>query len=171
MMTDFEKETILNHALGKITYSDFLKAMDIDESRIEGYTLESLENGYQEKNSDTIEFTLYFGYNIASSEKFMPILNKLIVEDWHISHEDIASLLQVLKLPDSIDYLYKAIFVSAKLEYLPGDMSGALIRKCCFALGDINTMPSREILKNLSNSDNSLIREAAMEQIEINQIN
>lgn len=170
-MTDFEKETILNFALDKITYNDFLKAIDIDESMIEEYTLKTLANGYQDKNSDTIGYTFYFGYNNVRSEKFIPILNKLLVEDWHKSHEDIARLLQALKSPDSIDFLDRAIFINAKLEYLPGDMSGALIRKCCFALGNINTVRSREILKNLSNSDNWLIRNAAMEQIAINQIN
>jgi hypothetical protein len=169
-MTDFEKETIMNLALGKITKDDFLKTLDISESMLEEYTLTSLQNGYKEKDRDAIEYTFYFGYDVSYSERFIDILNKLMIEDWHICHEDIARLLQKLKSPDSIDYLYKAIFVADKLWYLPFDMSGALIRKCCFALGDIDTERSRQILKVLTSSENDLIKEAALEQTGINQI-
>ena len=39
------------------------------------------------------------------------------------------------------------------------------MRKCCFALGDINTPKAKEKLELLLQSDEEMIREHAMEQL------
>ena len=40
-----------------------------------------------------------------------------------------------------------------------------LVRKCCFALGDINTPKAKEKLELLLQSDEEMIKEHAMEQL------
>ena len=45
------------------------------------------------------------------------------------------------------------------------DDNFALVRKCCFALGDINTPKAKEKLELLLQSEEETIREHAMEQL------
>jgi hypothetical protein len=166
-MTDYEKEIIKNIALGKISQADGLKELRLTESKIKDFTLASLNIGYETHDSDAIAWTLYFGSGTMSSEEFVHIFCKLIVEDWHVSHENIALLLQEIKSPNSIECIRDAIFVADKFDYY--DNGAAFIRKCCFALGDINTERSWSILNELTKSKNQLIKKAALEQMKINR--
>ncbi|WP_024529719.1 HEAT repeat domain-containing protein [Serratia fonticola] len=90
-------------------------------------------------------------------------LNELLLESWHYRHEDIASLLQDAKSPTSIDALNKAVMT--KFDYLDFDDSYALAVKCIWALGEIGTPVAMDKLTKLSNSDNKIIRDNAINQL------
>jgi len=80
-----------------------------------------------------------------------------------IAHEDIASLLQGIRSPGSIDELYKTALT--RFDYLDYDDSYSLARKCIHALGDINTAESKEKLAMLAGSGIPIIKEAAEKQL------
>ena len=139
---------------------EFLKN---DDERIE-YIKTELEKAYNEKNGKSINTLILAIYMFElHSEKFVDILCKLTKEEWHGKHEDIVFYFQQLELPSTIDCIYE--LATSNFEKYRWDDNFALVRKCCFALGDINTPKAKEKLELLLQSDEEMIREHAMEQL------
>ena len=163
-MTNEEKKLVEDLMKNSISKSEFLKLFQIDIKKDNDYLLSLLEKAYNENNADDIEDILFISFSFSLFSKiFVNILNKLIVEEWHYKHEDIARILQKLKDPKSVEYLYEATLSS--YEYLDYDESYALAVKCIWALGDINNEFAIEKLKLLSKSDNTIIKENAINQL------
>ena len=97
------------------------------------------------------------------SEEFINILCKISKEEWHWRHEDIAIYFMEMKLPSTVECLYE--LATSNFEKYRWDDNFALVRKCCFALGDINTPKAKEKLELLLQSDEEMIRKHAMEQL------
>ena len=139
---------------------EFLKN---DDERIE-YIKTELEKAYNEKNGDSVDILISAIYMFELySEKFVDILCKLTKEEWHGKHEDIVFYLQKMELPSTIDCIYNLAI--SNFEKYRWDDNFALVRKCCFALGDINTPKAKEKLELLLQSEEETIREHAMEQL------
>ena len=139
---------------------EFLKN---DDERVE-YIKTELEKAYYEKNGKNIN-TLILAIYIFKlySKKFVDILCKLTKEEWHEKHEDIVFYLQKMELPSTIDCIYE--LATSNFEKYQWDDNFALVRKCCFALGDINNPKAKEKLELLLQSEEETIREHAMEQL------
>ena len=138
---------------------EFLKN---DDERIE-YIKTELEKAYYEKNGKSINTLILAIYMFELySEKFVDILCKLTKEEWHKKHEDIVFYLQQMELPSTIDCIYE--LATSNFEKYRWDDNFALVRKCCFALGDINTPKAKEKLELLLQSDEEMIRKHALEQ-------
>ena len=134
-----------------------------DIERIE-YIKSELEKAYVEKNEKNVNILILaiFVFNLYS-EDFIDILCKLSKEEWHGKHEDIVFYLQQLELPSTIDCIYE--LATSNFEKYRWDDNFALVRKCCFALGDINTPKAKEKLELLLQSDEEMVRKHAMEQL------
>nr|WP_319396638.1 hypothetical protein [uncultured Desulfobacter sp.] len=166
-MTNAEKKLIEELMSDTITKMEFRNRFPVDIQQNSDYILSNLEKAFNDKNADDIEDILFVGFSFSLfSNKFVNVLCDLIIEEWHYKHEDIAMILQELKDPQSIDNLYKTAL--SKYEYLDYDDSCALAVKCIWALGDINTDYAREKLKLLATSDNSIIKENAVRQLNRN---
>ena len=140
---------------------EFLKN---DDERIE-YIKTELEKAYNEKNGKSINTLILAIYMFElHSEKFVDILCKLTKEEWHGKHEDIVFYLQQMELPSTIECIYELAI--SDFEKYRWDDNFALVRKCCFALGDINTPKAKEKLESLLQSDEEMIRKHAIEQLE-----
>ena len=139
---------------------EFLKN---DDERIE-YIKTELEKACYEKNGKSMNTLILAIYMFELySERFVDILCKLTKEKWHGKHEDIVFYLQQLELPSTIDCIYELAI--SNFEKYRWDDNFALVRKCCFALGDINTPKAKEKLELLLQSEEETIREHAMEQL------
>ena len=134
-----------------------------DIERIE-YIKSELEKAYIEKNEKNVNILILaiFVFNLYS-EDFIDILCKLSKEEWHGKHEDIVFYFQQLELPSTIDCIYELAI--SNFEKYRWDDNFALVRKCCYALGDINTPKAKEKLELLLQSDEEMIRKHAMEQL------
>jgi len=140
---------------------EFLKN---DNERIE-YIKTELEKAYNEKNGKSINTLILAIYMFElHSKKFVDILCKLTKEEWHGKHEDIVFYLQQMELSSTIECIYELAI--SDFEKYRWDDNFALARKCCFALGDINTPKAKEKLESLLQSDEEMIRKHAMEQLE-----
>ena len=163
-MTTEEKKMILDLSMGSISIDYFFLNYPMDLGMEKDYILSVLNQAYQERNSDDVEYALLLGFTISFfTEDFVDILCKLIREGWHYKHEDIVLILQELKSPESIDAIYDTAL--RKFDYLSYDDSYALARRCIHALGDINTEYSIEKLKLLASSEILIIREKAEKQL------
>ena len=165
-MNAIEKELINKLAAGKLSRDAFLNQYPVNLKKDEGYIINGLKTAYGSQNSEDVEYFLslvsfHNGWNTDSEYAF--IFSKLLTEEWHFSHENIASLLQGSKNPATVDCLYNACFL--QLDYMDYDDTYSLARKCIHALGDINTEHSIEKLKLLATSDIPIIKEKAEKQL------
>jgi len=143
----------------------FLKNFTVDVTKNPQYVIQLLETAFSEKNAGDVDESLAIGFMFELfSESFSDILRKLIEADWHFTHEDIASIFQELKLPETVECLYKAAL--KQFEYLEYDEFFALAVKCIWALGAIKTDAAKEKLKLLARSDNEIISRNALAQLE-----
>lgn len=92
--------------------------------------------------------------------RFTDILCRFLKDDWHRCHEDIVSLLEDIKDPQSVDCLYQRA-----LEIPDYDDGRALAIKCIWALGAINTGEAKKRLVLLTRSGDKITREHASEQL------
>ena len=158
-MTDKEKDLIIKLASKKITVDEFEKHFlhPHDSTAV----LDFLDKASNHKNSDDLYYAFLLGFSFkAFNSSYVELLNKLIVEDWHNKHEDIADLLKVLKSPKSIEALYQTAL--KKFEYLSYDNSVPLASKCAYALFFIHTAEAKEKLHLLSKTaEHEEVREDA----------
>ncbi|SFM67658.1 hypothetical protein SAMN05428949_0400 [Chitinophaga sp. YR627] len=149
-MTIIEKQLIKSLVLNEITKETFLAHYPIDLSVEDRYILHVLQSSYQNRDEDALEYGLMLLPldNFTESTKYVEILNKLIQADWHKMHEDIASLLNGINSPESVDALFNAAVV--QYDYLSYDDTYQLARKCIKALAAIANMEAIERIKELS---------------------
>ena len=162
MMTAPEKDLIIAMTVGKISEEEFYRRYPVDVSR--EYQIGLLETAYREQNADDIEHAVLLGYALKYSAEHVDILCRLMVEKWHMQHENIAGIMQELKAPESVDCLYQAAVVD--LDYLDYDEAYALAVKCAWALGAVRTEQAREKLQLLAKNENPVKRDAALHQLE-----
>lgn len=151
----------------KISQDDLYRSLGIGETGFERLLLDELLKFYEQQDTEMIEyliFTLYFGEESINLSSFLEILNKLIICEWHNQHEDIATLLQKIGSPESIDYLYKAIFL--KPEYLVWDDNYAFEKKCVHAIAKCKNPYAKERLQALAFHENEIIKTIAERQLQ-----
>lgn len=130
------------------------------------YTIELIElikEAIKKEDAVLLEYVLIVADKDGLNKSYTAFLCQLLAENWHHSHEDIVMLLEKIKDPESVDCIYNAS--SFVIDY---DDGRSLAKKCIWALGAINTEYSMSKLEQLSHSDNIIIKEAAIMQI--NQI-
>ncbi len=124
-------------------------------------TLPLLELNAAEKDAHGLSNTLAVICRDGADRDYTGVLLTLLDENWHRSEEDIVSVLEMIKDPDSADKLYEvAIHVP---DY---DDMRALAKKCMWALSAIGTPRAIEKLKMLQRSTDSIISENATFQLE-----
>ena len=135
-----------------------------DEEKI-NIIKEGIKIACQKKNSSEI-YNLMLSisfFKLYDKSEFIEDYIKLGKEEFHEEHETIASYFQGFHLPQTIDSIYE--LATSNFEKYRWDDNFSLVRKCCFALGDINTPKAKEKLELLLQSDEEMIRKHAMEQL------
>jgi HEAT repeat protein len=125
--------------------------------RFKKETLSLLKATLSEKKEDRLANIIDIIYSDGADSDYTDTLIALLDEHWHIDHENIVSILELIKDPKSIDKLYEAAVNVPEYD----DMR-ALAKKCIRALSTINTPEAVEKLKVLCNSNDSIIKENAM---------
>ena len=143
---------------------DLLRKYPVDPRKDPEHLPALLRDAAQRRDENQVEAAMLLGFEFGFSRSCLPGLHALLMEDWHISHEDIAMVLQEMHDPSSIDVLYRA--AQLQFDYLSFDEAYALGVKCCYALGDINTTEGDEKLRLLAELDNPVIAKAARYQFE-----
>lgn len=128
--------------------------------------IKELEIILNKKDSDELDFALYIIsiYGLLN-EDFSLVLCKLLEENWHYKHEDIAFMLQELKSPKAVDSLYVAAIT--EYDYLSYSDAQPLAVKCIHALGDIGTPEAKYKLQLLLRyfSNNTAITDKITKQL------
>jgi hypothetical protein len=150
-------------ALGRLSEDSFVAQFGANPRTTPDVVRIELEQAFAEKSAASVEYALTLGFVFGLSRNWVPQLCKLMQEDWHHSHEDIASALQDIRAPSTVDCLYQAAL--RKHDYLAYDDREALAVKCIWALHDIGTPEAVAKLKLLSQSASEPISKNALERL------
>jgi hypothetical protein len=160
-----KKQLILELATAKISTQDFVKKFSWGNQSPVEYVRSSIERALQNRDATELEYSMIVGFHLKAFQVDMaPLLATLLLETWHHQHENIASVLQKLKVPSTAEALYTAAF--SQHPYLAYDDAHALAVKCLWALYAINTNEAREKLLLLANSQNRKISSVAQELLQ-----
>jgi hypothetical protein len=165
-MTNEEKQLLNKFYLRQISEGDFLERYPVDLKKNEKHIYLSIKEAYDTQNGDDLGLALtlaVFATPICYTDEFVELLCLLLKAKWHYQHENIATMLQSIKSPKSIDTLYDTVLT--KFDYLDYDDSIPLAVKCIHALGEINTEYAKEKLRFLAGSDLAIIKEKAKKQL------
>lgn len=156
---------ILDLMLKKISKDDFLKLNGIKRDQLSEKIFSNISEAAKNKSAHDLELAVYliFEYDVYRQD-LIEVLNKLLADNWHEQHENIAMLLQEYNSSSSIPYLVQTI--KTEHDYLKYDTNFALAVKCIWALGDIGNDDAKKQLSELVSSDNKIISENAKKQIE-----
>lgn len=163
-MTPQQKSLTKNFILRKIDFSELeqLFPLKIDEA----YLLKELTALQISKDGEALDCLITLAYQIGFTEEIGRLLSKLLLEDWHEEHEEIARILQFkVKIPESVDDMEQAM--QLKFKYLVDrDNYFPFVVKCMYAIGSLNTNASKLKLQVLAASEDDFIRKAAQWQID-----
>jgi len=163
-MTTDQKSLIQNFILRKIDFSELER---IFPSKIdEAYILEELKALQTSRDGATLDCLITLAYRIGFTDAIGRLLSKLLLEDWHEEHEEIARILQFkVKIPESMDDMERAM--QLKFRYLTErDNYFPFVVKCMYAIANLNTDASTSKLQALAASEDDFIRNAAQWQID-----
>ena len=165
-MTPEERSRVLALAVvpGRQSLSDkeFLESFDATDGIALGLSL--LNSAVESQDSVDVELALVVCFRFGFSEAHGPLLRVLACSGWHRSHEDVATALGRVGSPESVDAL--AYLASWVPEYLAFDAARSLATKSIWALDAIGDDASREVLKSLALSDQSVVAATARARLE-----
>lgn len=130
----------------KYTPREFLRL--VGEPDGTALALRILNEAISEQSSLGVEMACILGSVFGVSDEFVEPLSLLVVQDWHISHEDAVGLLDDLRSPAAIPALEAAAgWIPTHLEW---DDAYAFGRKAVYALSKIDHPQAREALAHIA---------------------
>jgi len=138
-----------------------LRQFDTHDGR--GLGLRLLRAAIDANSADDVEASLIVCDTFGLDREHVEPLSQLVHADWHLQHENVVTLLGRLRCRDAVEALYHA--ATWVPDYLDYDETRALAVKALWALGDISDPVARERLRQLSRSDNEIVRAEAEAQL------
>lgn len=164
---NLSKGLFLGYFDNKMTQEELCASIGVKDTEFEHFLLTEIVKAYKQEDAEMIEyliFTVFLAEEELNISSFVDILNKLILCKWHNKHEDIALLLQKIRASESIEYLYKAIFLNP--AYLEWDDNYAFEKKCIHAIAKCGKQEAVDKLKLLTTNKNEIIRLCAERQLQ-----
>ena len=164
-MTELEKNAILDFTSSEITIDDFYKKMP--QYKNEDFIVKKYNEIIFNKDSKTLGYLRLIP--IRDVRLFKNIYRQLLLEDWHIEHEDIVGFFQSYFNKD-IENIY--ILLNALINiptYLQEDEATkySYIKKIIYAIGAQPQPESLSALGDLaSKTGDEKIKELALHQLE-----
>ena len=178
-------EAYLNELLGKVTFEEAkakliqyavynLFTHEFDKLLNEGPAVErAVDNDtsnwndelFTEDKHQVVEALIILPSWFNIKKDFIEYYNRLLLSPWHHEHESLIELIKNTRSVSSTPYIEKAIQNNYKYLHFNDTNYASFIRKCMWALADINSPESIDLLHKYINDDNEVIRKYADEQI------
>ena len=126
---------------------------------------ESVLTAMNTKDGDALRAALANGAHDAASSVPVTVLTGLLLEHWHDMHEDIVFELGLIGDSAAVDTIRSAASIPFESLVRWGNLP-AFQRKCAYALARIASEESRRALELLAESDDSQLREYALEGLD-----
>ncbi len=147
-----------------LDHYQYIQKINVNEEEIIPHINNLLLESIADKNADEVEYAIMLGFTYGFTELHSTALCRLLSEQWHIKHEDIASLFQhELRDQRHLDCLLKGLQnIPAYMEYNEGY---SFINQCIWSISVLNTLESKKALIELSKSENIHKKNAAIFQL------
>lgn len=167
ILSENDKQLILDLAVNKIELDEFYERYSVNISADHSYVLRMLELAEQAQDAETIEYLTYLrGYHRDVEPKHIhcEIFRRLLLEEWHHSHEYMIDALWFEK-----DTAVFPVLVQRALGTLPqlDELDDASLRKrSVYAIAKIGGDSAIEALKDLAERGSKQVRETAQKCIQ-----
>jgi hypothetical protein len=158
-----QKQLILDLMLNRIDESQFFQRFPLEPERKARLSLDVLRAAMECECASDVSMGMLLAFHFGISSEHAELLTRLLVADWHHSHENVASALDTLRYPGAVNALYTTAL--KKYDYLWYDEAFALGVKCIWALGNIGNAEAVEKLKAISKQGNRILRANARKQL------
>jgi len=164
-MTPEQNHAAVELVLGRISSAEFVERTGLDPVARPEIIESELRSALVSKDADTVESALFLAsrFDLFTAD-LGPLLTTLLLLPWHYRHEDIASVLQGLRVPATANALAQAALI--KHDYMDADDSHPFARKCIWALADIGTPEAHAHLENLARADDTEIAAYAQRRLD-----
>ena len=122
---------------------------------------DSLLAAYHARNSEALRNAVTH----VKKKESAPLLAKLLLEQWHDSHEDIVFKLGLIGDPRTVEAIARAAVISFN-HLIEWDNLHEFQRKCAYALARIGTSESRNALETLAQHSDPHLREYGQEGLQ-----
>jgi hypothetical protein len=124
--------------------------------------LAALEAAISSRDADALWKVLA---DIEEEPSSVPLLARLLLEDWHESHEDIVFSLGLVGDPYAVDAINKAVTIPFPHMIEWGNLH-EFQRKCAYALAKIGSADSRTALEILATHSDPYLRKFGQEGLD-----
>lgn len=158
-MTDQDKQLLAEFDYGIITSDTFLNNFSVDIKSDTDFVKTEMINAIATSDPDEIQMTLALIWLSGDISKYVDILNELLINPNHRSHQLIAKTLQdEAPSPSTVPFVRKALESNFDyLEYTCSD-SDAIAKWFSWLLYSIGTTEAIDLMKEYSNSSDEGIR-------------
>jgi hypothetical protein len=175
----------IDQMLGKITYEDAKERLIIQaviayltsefdslflDAPNEVNTPNELRDEWFDKNfnkdkNELVESLLIVPTWFGLGKLFTDFYNRILIEPWHHNHESVIDIIIQHKPESSVLFIEKAISLDLIYLHFNDTNYSSFVRKCMWALADINTPESIALLNRYRNDENEVVRQYADEQV------
>ena len=158
-MTDQDKQLLAQLDYGSITNNTFLKTFSVDIKNDTHFVRTEVKNAIATSDPDEIQKTLALIWLSDDISKYVDILNELLINPNHRSHQQIAKTLQD-EAPSATTVAFVRKALESKFDYLEYTCSDsdAIAKWFSWLLYSIGTTEAIDLMKEYSNSSDEGIR-------------
>ena len=166
-MTDKDKQLLSEFDYGIITADVFLKGFSVDIKSDTNFVRNEIKNAIETSDPDEIQMTLALIWLSGDIPEYVDILNELLINPNHRSHQQIAKNLQdFAPSPTIVPFVRKALESNFDyLEYTCSD-SDAIAKWFSWLLYSIGTAEAIDLMKEYRNSNDVGIRNEMLYRLE-----
>jgi hypothetical protein len=170
-MTEQDKQLLAELDYGIITTDTFLKNFSVDIRNDTDFVRTEMQNAIATSDTDEIQMTLNLIWLSGDISKYVDILNELLINPNHRSHQEIAKTLQdYAPSPSTVPFVRKVLESNFDyLEYTCSD-SDAIAKWFSWLLCSIGTTEAIDLMKEYSNSSDEGIRNEMLYRLKKNHV-
>lgn len=159
-MTAADKQLLINFEYGKMNYEDFLKRFSVDIKSDNNFIRKEMLAAIDSADSERIQRTIPLFWFSADITILVDLLNELLINPNHRSHQTIAKHLQdFAPSPTTIPFVRKDL--ETNFDYLKYTCSedNVIAKWFSWLLYTIGTKEAIDLMKEYSNASNEGIAE------------
>lgn len=152
-MTESDKKLLIDLDYGKVSPDSVLKQFSVNLKSDNDFIRNEIESAIQSADTERIQITIPLVWLSADISKFIDLLNELLINPNHRSHQIIAKSLQDdAPSPTTVPFVRKALETNFDyLEYTCSD-SAAIAKWFSWLLYSIGTDEAINLMKEYSNA-------------------
>ncbi|MBL7998366.1 MAG: hypothetical protein JNL32_06990 [Candidatus Kapabacteria bacterium] len=153
MMTESDKQLLIDLEYGRVTFDNFLKQFSVDLESDNNFIRTEIEAAIQSADADRIQMTIPLIWFSADISNFIDLLNELLINPNHRSHQVIAKNLQDdAPSPTTVPFVRKALETNFDYIEYNGSDSYAIAKWFSWLLYSIGTDEAINLMKEYCNS-------------------